>query len=68
MAKERPPCKIDCLLYEQMEIGVGSEDLFGEDGLTNCMKKRMTERILEGPQAGGKGPEGDLPGCYRRTG
>ena len=32
------------------------------------MKKRMAGRILEGPQGGGKGPAGDLPGCYRRAG
>lgn len=30
-----------------MEAGVEVEDLFGEDGLPNGMKKRMPKRILE---------------------
>ena len=66
--EERPPGKIGCILHEQMEIGVDAEDLFGEDGLIICMEKRMTERILAGPQAGGEGPECDLLGSYSRTG
>lgn len=48
MAKRKPePSKIDQLLGELMEDGADAEDLFGQNGLTNQLKKRMAERILE---------------------